>query len=170
MPRLFSVFLLCMLAGPVVYGQNYLLLQRGANEKTRQVYEVGDELVYLQKELDYYIRDHIREIHQDVLILDENVLSLQQIEAIDIRDKDERNRTLANISFLSMAAGGMLLLAGGINSLYAEGGLRYSTGTLSTAASLVGLGLVLQPLRYKRFKLKGRNKIQTILLEPSGDK
>ncbi|WP_154853446.1 hypothetical protein [Cyclobacterium xiamenense] len=158
------------LGGEVAYGQNYLILQRGANEKTRLVYEVGDELVYLQKGLDYYIRDNIREIGQDILILEENVLSLEQIEAVDIRNKDERNRTLANVSFLSMAAGGMLLLAGGINSLYSEGRLSYSSETLTTAGGLLGAGLLFQPLRYKRFKLKGRNKIQTILLETSGEK
>jgi len=124
----------------------------------------------LQKGLDYYIRDNIREIGQDILILEENILSLEQIVVVDIRKKDERNRTLANVSFLSMAAGGMLLLAGGINSLYSEGRVSYSSGTLATAGGLLGAGLLLQPLRYKRFKLKGRNKIQTILLEPIGEK
>lgn len=146
-------------------GQNYLILQRGANQKTRLVYEEGDQLVYLQNGMDYYIQDEIREIRSDILVLEENVLQLGQIEAIDIQGKDERNRTLGNLSLLPMAAGTMLLLATGINSLYADGEIEYSSGTLITGGALIGAGLVLQPLRYKRFRIKGKNKIQIIPLE-----
>ncbi|WP_235954933.1 hypothetical protein [Cyclobacterium salsum] len=164
-PGLKSIFLLLWLLGSVnvsVFGQNYLILQRGANQKTRLVYEEGDQLVYLQEGLDYYIQDEIREIKSDILVLEENVLLLSQIEAIDIRGKDERNRTLGNLSLLPMAAGTMLLLATGINSLYAEGTIEYTSGTLITGGALIGAGLILQPLRYKRFRIKGRNKIQVI--------
>ena len=42
--------------------QNYLILQKGANEKSRITYEVGDEFIYLQEGNDYYIKDVIREI------------------------------------------------------------------------------------------------------------
>ncbi|MDN3688141.1 hypothetical protein [Cyclobacterium jeungdonense] len=167
-PILKSILLLLLLLGLVnvrILGQNYLILQRGANQKTRLVYEEGDQLVYLQKGLDYYIQDKIREIRSDILVLEENVLQLGQIEAIDIREKDERNRTLGNLSLLPMAAGTMLLLASGINSLYADGKIEYSSGTLITGGALIGAGLILQPLRYKRFRIKGRNKIQIIPLE-----
>ncbi|WP_235941839.1 hypothetical protein [Cyclobacterium roseum] len=167
-PGLKSTFLLLWLLGSVnvsVFGQNYLILQRGANQKTRLVYEEGDQLVYLQEGLDYYMQDEIREIKSDILVLKENVLLLSQIEAIDIRGKDERNRTLGNLSLLPMAAGTMLLLATGINSLYADGNIEYSSGTLITGGALIGAGLILQPLRYKRFRIKGRNKIQVIPLE-----
>ncbi len=166
-PTLKSILLLLWLLGSVnvsVFGQNYLILQRGANQKTRLVYEEGDQLVYLQEGSDYYMQDEIREIKSDILVLKENVLLLSQIEAIDIRGKDERNRTLGNLSLLPMAAGTMLLLATGINSLYADGKVQYTSGTLITGGALIGAGLILQPLRYKRFRIKGRNKIQVIPL------
>ena len=145
-----------------VQAQNYLILQKGANEKSRIRYEVGDEFIYLQKGNDYYIKDVIREIDKSYIALNENVLSLNQIEAIDIRYKDERNQTLDNLTFLPIAGGSLLLLAGGINSLVQEGGIRYSNGVLITAGTLIGGGLILKTLRYKKFKVSGRRKIQVI--------
>lgn len=168
LPALKSASLLLLLWGLIsssVLAQNYLILQRGANQKTRLIYEAGDQLVYQQKGLDYYIQDEIREIRSDILVLEENVLLLDQIESIDIRGKDERNQTLGNLSLLPMAGGALLLLAAGINSLYADGKIAYSSGTLITGGALIGVGLILQPLRYKRFRIKGRNKIQIIPLE-----
>ncbi|WP_339903476.1 hypothetical protein [uncultured Cyclobacterium sp.] len=145
-----------------LFAQNYLILQKGTNQKSRITYKVGDEFIYLQKGNDYYIRDFIREINKDYIALRENVLSLKQIEAIDIRYKDERNQTLDNLTLLPFAGGGLLLLAGGINSLADDGSLRYSSGVLTTAAALIGTGFILKSLRYKKFKVGGKRKIMVI--------
>lgn len=145
-----------------LFAQNYLILQKGANQKSRISYEVGDELIYLQKGNDYYIRDFIREIDKDYIALRENVLSLKQIEAIDIRYKDERNQTLANLTMLPFAGAGLLLVAGGINSLADDGSLQYSSGVLTTAAAFIGSGFILKSLRYKKFKVGGKRKIMVV--------
>jgi hypothetical protein len=142
--------------------QHYLMLQKGANEKSRIRYEAGDEFIYLQKGNDYYIKDVIREIDKNFIALNENVLSLNQIEAIDIRNKDERNQTLDNLTFLPIAGGSLLLFAGGINSLAMDGEFNYSNGVLITAAAMIGSGLILKTLRYKKFKVGGRRKLQVI--------
>lgn len=139
-----------------LFAQNYLILQKGANQKSRIIYEVGDEIIYLQKGNDYYIKDIIREIDKEYIALSENVLSLKQIEALDIRYKDERNQTLANLTYLPFAGGGLLLLAGGINSLADDGNLQYSSGVLATAAALIGTGFIMKSIRYKSLKLEGR--------------
>lgn len=159
------MFFVFFLVQADLLAQNYLILQRGKNQKSRLTYEVGESLVYLQKGLDYYIRDEIREIHQDVIVLEENVLALHQIEAIDIKNKDPRNQTLSNMSLLPVGAGGLLLLAGGINSLYADQNIRYEPGVLATAGGLIGAGILMRFLRYNTFTVKGRNKIQVIALE-----
>jgi len=156
--------LFCLINADLL-AQNYLILQRGKNEKSRLTYEVGESMVYLQKGLDYYIQDVIREINQDVIVLEENILSLDQIEVIDIRNKDPRNQTLSNMSLLPIAAGGLLLLAGGINSLYADQNISYDSGTLVAAGALIGGGLLLRPLRYNKFKNRGKNKLQVIALD-----
>lgn len=145
-----------------LFAQNYLILQKGANQKSQIIYEVGDEIIYLQKGNDYYIKDIIREIDKEYIALSENVLSLKQIEALDIRYKDERNQTLANLTYLPFAGGGLLLLAGGINSLADDGNLQYSSGVLATAAALIGTGFIMKFIRYKKFKVGGKRKIMVI--------
>lgn len=165
-----SIILLFCLIHMDLFAQNYLILQRGKNEKSRLTYEIGESIVYLQKGLDYYIADVIREINQDVIVLEENILALDQIEAIDVRNKDPRNQTLSNISLLPIAAGGLLFMAGGINSLYAEQNISYEPGVLVISGVLIGGGLMLQPLRYRKFKNKGRNKLQVIALEELEDR
>tara|TARA_R110002049_G_scaffold37868_5_gene118453 strand:- start:6745 stop:7260 length:516 start_codon:yes stop_codon:yes gene_type:complete len=150
-----------------VLAQNYLILQKGANEKSRITYEVGDEFIYLQEGNDYYIKDVIREIDRDYIALKENVLSLKQIKAIDIRDKDERNQTLANLTLLPIAGGALLMLAGGINSLAADGGIHYSTGVWTTSVALIGAGILIKSLRYKKFKVGKKKKIMVITVEAS---
>ncbi|MEX2566080.1 MAG: hypothetical protein WD431_09080 [Cyclobacteriaceae bacterium] len=142
-----------------------MILQRGNNEKTRIKYEEGEQLIYLQENLDYYITDIIQEITNDFIILSENIISPKQIVAIDIREKDERNRTLGNFTMLPAAGGILLLLAEGINDLYGEGRLSYSPETLVISGVLLATSLALSPIRYKKFKVKGRNKIQIIPFE-----
>lgn len=141
-----------------------MILQRGSNQKTRIKYEEGHSITYLQEGLDYYITDVIKEITKDYLILSENIITPGQIVAIDIRDRDERNRTLANLTLLPAAGATLLLLAESINSLYADGGLSYSNSSLIISGALLTTSLVLAPVRYKRFKHRGRNKIQIIPL------
>ncbi|EPR66678.1 hypothetical protein [Cyclobacterium qasimii] len=153
--------LFCLVQGNL-YAQNYLALQKGANQKSRITYEVGDAFIYLQEGNDYYIQDVIVEIEKDYIALKENVLSLKQIQAIDIRYKDERNQTLNNLTLLPIAGGTLLLLAGGINSLAEDGAIHYSTGVWVTSAALIGAGILIKSLRYKKFKVGGKRKLMVI--------
>lgn len=154
-----------MLLSTETLAQNVLILQRGSNQKTRITYRVGESITYLQRELGYYITDNIREITSDYIELSENVLSLHQLKAIDIRLKDERNRTLQNLTLLPAAGAALLLTAETINSLYSDGRLSYNNVSLGIAGGLVGASLVMSQVRYKKFRLRGRNKIQVITRE-----
>lgn len=142
--------------------QNYLVLQKGTNQKSRITYEVGDAFIYLQEGNDYYIQDVIREINKDYIALKENVLSLKQIQAIDIRNKDERNQTLGSLTLLPIAGGTLLMLAGGINSLAQEGTIHYSKGVITTSAVLIGAGFLIKVFRYKKFKVGKKRKLMVI--------
>ncbi|MEX2511731.1 MAG: hypothetical protein WD398_02400 [Cyclobacteriaceae bacterium] len=141
-----------------------MILQRGNNEKTRIKYEEGDQLIYLQENLDYYITDIIKEITNDYILLTENIISPKQIVSINIREKDERNRTLGNFTLLPAAGGILLLLAEGINDLYADGSLSYSNETLVISGVFLATSLALSPIRYNKFKPNRKNKIQIIPL------
>ena len=59
--------------------QNYLVLQKVANQKSRITYKVGDVFIYLQEGNNYFIQDVIREINKDYIALKENVLSLKHL-------------------------------------------------------------------------------------------
>jgi len=99
------------------------------------------------------------------LVLSENILKPESIAVVDIRNKDERNRTLSNLSLLMLGGGVMLLTAETINGLYHEGKLTYSKEGLLISGALFASSFILFKTRYKYFKVRGRNKIQIIYLE-----
>lgn len=145
--------------------QKFMILQKGANQKTRLKYEEGDLIRYQQKGQDYFVSDRIREIHPDFLVLSENILRPDDIAVVDVRNRDERNKTLSTLSGLMYAGGAMLLLAETVNGLYHDKKFSYSGEGLGISASLLATGFVLSKTKYRYFKHGGRNKIQIINLE-----
>lgn len=146
------------------YCQKFILLQKGSNQKTRLKYEIGDELIYKTKNFDFYFSDIIVDIKTDIIVLTENVLRPQDITAVYIKNKDPRNKTIKNLSFLGMGAGLIFFTGGIINSLYQEGDLSQASNSLGWSAGLFGVGFLISKLQYKEFKHEGRNKIQIIIL------
>src|SRR5690606_17356561 len=146
--RISGVFLLLFLAVLQVEAQNYVILQKGANQKTRIKYEEGDLIKYQLKENDFFISDRIEEIHPEFLVLTENILKPEEIAVVDVRNVDERNHTLANLSVLMYAGGGLLLVAETINGLYHEKKLTYSNEGLIISGALIASGFVLSKFRY----------------------
>lgn len=142
-----------------------MILQKGTNEKTRISYEEGDSIVYQQEGNEFFVSDRINEIHQEFLVLSENILKPEKIAAVDIRDKEERNYTLNNLTGLLVGGGALLLLAETINGFYHQGKLTYSTEGLVISGSLLASGFILSKIRYKYFRVKGRKKIRIIPLE-----
>ncbi len=146
------------------HSQKFILLKRGDNKKTQLKYEIGESITYKTKTYDFFITDVIKDIQKDVIVLNENILRPENITVVDIRDKDPRNSTLSNLSFLSYGAGTIFLLAEGINSVYQDGSFSISRGGLITSSVLIGGGFVLSRLKYKNFRNKGKNKIQLVQL------
>lgn len=144
--------------------QKFILLQKGDNQKTRLKFEVGEEFVYKTDQYDFFITEVIREITHEAIILTDNVVQPSQIVAVDIRNKDPRNYTINNLSYLGIGGGAMLVLATSINSLYQEGDLSNAGNSLGLSLGLVGAGLLIRQFKYKTFKHRGRNKIQLVIL------
>lgn len=159
---LFIIFLGISLS---TFGQSkdFLLLKRGASSKKQIRFYSGEPITYKSKKLDYFVTDQIREFSQDYIFLSENILSLDDIEAIDIRQKDSRNSTLKNMNALILGSGIILLTAESINSIYQNREFSINQGVGLTSGILIGTGLALLPLRYKIFKIQGRNRLQIIL-------
>ena len=152
------LFLLSFQLGAQAQSKDFLLLKRGSNQKSQIRFYAGEELTYQSRKLGYFITDQIVKIDKDFIYLTENILSPADIEAIDIRDKDPRNRTLRNLNALFLGAGGILLVVEVVNSG------EISEGVGITSAVLLGTGLALLPVRYKIFKNEGKNRIQLVIM------
>lgn len=147
-----------------VFSQKFILLQKGANEKNRLKYEIGETFIYKTKKNNFYITDVIKDIQTDIIVLSENVLLPEEITSIYILNKDPRNGTLKNLSLLSYGAGTILMSANVINSLYQDGSIRFESGGLITSGVLLAGGFGISKIRYRHFKIHKRNKIQLITL------
>jgi len=162
--KLFLLFLLFFIFFQA-QAQRFVILQKGSNQKTRIKYEEGDLIIYQQKGQKYFVSDRIKEIHPDFLVLTENILKPEEIAAVDVRNRDERNRTLRNLSTLMYSGAGLLLIAETINGLYHDKKLTYSNEGLIISGSLLASGFILSKIKYRYFKNQGRNKIQIIYLD-----
>ena len=165
---LFTFFFLGSFAGSIFAQEQpnkFLLLKRGANQKSQIRYYPGEDITYKSKKIGYFVTDKIVNLDTEYLYLTENILNPSDILEIDIRAKDPRNRTLTNLTNLSLGAGTMAIALEGINSLYQQGKLQFSPGVLKTSAILLGTGFGLLPLRYKTFTVSDKNKLQLVLLE-----
>ena len=170
--QLGTVFLTLLVSGLVAtpllaqeQPRKFLLLKRGSNQKSQIRFYPGEDITYKSKKIGYFVTDRIVNLDTEYLYLSENILNPSDIVAIDIREKDPRNRTLNNLTSLSLGAGTMAIALEGINNLYRQGKLQFSPGLVKTSAILLGTGFGLLPLRYKTFTLSDKNKLQLVLLE-----
>lgn len=163
MKKILSLILFLGLSvGVFAQGKDFILLKRGANQKSQIRYYPGEEITYLSKKLGYYVTDVITELDQDFIYLRENIIAPADILEIDVRNKDPRNRTLRSLNTLFLGAGVLLISVETINSLYQDNEFKIDSGVGLTSAILIGTGLALLPVRYKTFKHKGSNRIQII--------
>ena len=164
--RLFflSIFFISTLGFAQTPSKDFILLKRGSNQKSQIRFYPGEMITYKSKKLGYFITDRIERLDNDFIFLTENIISPNDIEAIDIRQKDKRNRTLRNLTALFLGSGVLLFSVETINSIYQDEEFEIDSGVATLSAVLVGTGLALVPLRYKTFKNQGDNRIQIIIM------
>lgn len=165
---LLTLLVIGLMATPLLAQEQprkFLLLKRGSNQKSQIRFYPGEDITYKSKKIGYFVTDRIVNVDTEYLYLSENILNPSDIVAIDIRAKDPRNRTLNNLTSLSLGAGTMAIALEGINNLYRQGKLQFSPGLVKTSAILLGTGFGLLPLRYKTFTISDKNKLQLVLLE-----
>jgi hypothetical protein len=156
---------LILMVSTTVHAQYVLVLQKGENQKTRITYQRGESITYKQRDVEGYMTDRIVAIEEDIIELSENVLLPRQIEVVDISEKDERNQTLRNLTLLPLGAGGLLLTAETVNSLYSEGRVSISEPSLVISGGLLLTGLIMSQVRYKRFRHKNQRTIKILSME-----
>lgn len=147
------------------FGQSkdFILLKRGANQQTQIRFFVGENITYKSKKIGYFVTDKIISLDNNFIYLSENILSPSDILAVNIYEKDPRNRTLKTIRALLFGAGTIFLSAETINNLVLSGNLEISKEAATTSAILIGTGLLFVPLKYRIFKHENQNKIQLII-------
>ncbi|MBN3584627.1 hypothetical protein JYB64_19715 [Algoriphagus aestuarii] len=160
---LFS-FLISLPFLTLAQSKDFILLKRGANQKSQIRYYPGEEITYKSKKIGYFITDVIEKVDQDFIYMSENIISPLDIVEVDIRQKDKRNRTLRAMNTLVLGAGLILVSVDMINSLYHDGEISVDKGVGVTSGILLGTGLAMLPLRYKTFKHQGRNHIQIVMM------
>lgn len=168
MPLSLKSFICCfilLIVAQDIFAQKFILLQKGSNIKTRLKYEIGEEFTYMAKPYDFYITDVIVDITHEAIILRENILIPKDIIAVDISAKDQRNRTITNLSNLGYGAGALIFLGTGVNGLIQEGSFLGFLSAIDITAVFVASGFLISKLKYKKFKHEGKNKIQLIILE-----
>jgi hypothetical protein len=159
---LFFILFSGSVTNALAQSKDFLLLKRGANQKSQIRFYPGEDITYKSDKLGYFITDKIVSLDQDFVYLSENILRIENIMEIDIQEKDPRNRTLKNLNALILGAGVILISVESINSIYQTENFSIDQGVGITSAILITTGLVLLPVRYKTFKNEGRNKIQII--------
>ncbi len=159
-----AVLFISLILGAQAQSRDFILLKRGSNQKSQIRFYPGEDITYKSKKLGYFVTDQIVGVDKDFIYLTENILSPGDIEEVDIRDKDPRNRTMRNLTALFLGAGGILLGVDAVNTLINEGDLSIDSGVAITSGILIGTGLALLPLRYKTFKNTTGYGIQIILM------
>lgn len=163
MKNLVVIFLLFTASLPsFAQGTDFIILKRGAKQKSQIRYYPGEEITYKSTKIDYFVTDIIQSIDQNYIYLRENILSPESITEIDVRNKDRRNSTLRALNVLTLSAGIILLGAESINSIYHGNEFSIDGGVGLASGILLGAGVAMLPIRYKTFKNSGRNKIQLI--------
>jgi hypothetical protein len=163
-----TLLILGLFVGPILaqeQAKKFLLLKRGSNQKTQIRFYPGETITYKSKKIGYFVTDQIVNLDTEYIYLSENILNPSDIVAIDVQRKDPRNRTLNNLTQLSIGAGTMIFGLEGVNNLIQKGELEISNGVSKASALLIGTGLALLPLRYKTFTLSDKNRVQLVILE-----
>lgn len=159
-----ATLLFFLFVGAQAQSRDFILLKRGSNQKSQIRFYPGEDITYKSKKLGYFVTDQIVSVDKDFIYLTENILSPADIEEVDIRDKDPRNRTMRNLTALFLGAGGILLTVEAVNSIYQQDEFKIDSGVAITSGILIGTGLALLPLRYKTFKNTSGYGIQIILM------
>lgn len=158
-----AVLFLSLILGAQAQSRDFILLKRG-NQKSQIRFYPGENITYKSKKLGYFVTDQIVGVDKDFIYLTENILSPADIEEVDIRSKDPRNRTMRNLTALFLGAGSILLSVEAVNNLYQSSELSIDSGVAITSGILIGTGVALLPLRYKTFKNTSGYGIQIILM------
>lgn len=151
----FVVILLSFFFAEISIAQNYLIVRKiGSTRKFE--YFAGDSFTYQQKGEPLYFTDIITELKDSLIVLENNIINISQIKAIDVRGAESNRPRIYRAAEVTLPTMGIGLLAIDLinNSIIEGNEFSLDGGTTSTAAVMVGTGLLLRTIRRKKIDLE----------------
>lgn len=135
--------------------QNYLLVRKIGSTRKFEFYK-GDSFTYQQKGEPIYFTDIITELKDSLIVLENNIINISQIKAIDVRNAQSNRPGIYRVAEGTLPTLGIGLLAiDFINNSIIEGNkFSLDEGTTTAAGLMIGTGLLLKAVRRKKIDLE----------------
>ena len=156
-----QLLLVCCLffAGQEIFAQSYLVLRKKGSQRKYE-YFPGNEFIYKMRGMDEFFRDRITDFADSTIILENNILRINQIVEVDIRNaKSNRPDILRSAESILPVAGILFFVIDFVNYAWIDGkDYEFDRGVNTASAIMVGTGLGLKLVRKKFFKLNKPNR------------
>ncbi|MEJ2003430.1 MAG: hypothetical protein P8X57_00350 [Cyclobacteriaceae bacterium] len=152
--------------------ERYLLLRK-VGKPYQIIFEEGEQMRFRVKGEKHFVEDYIQGLSGDYIRFHYYNIHLDEIEAIDVRD---RNFTVFSFRSspgkLIVAGVGLIVIDQANQVLIRDEPAGLSTGTAIVAGSLVASGFLLRAIQKKYFRPGGKFKIEIVNyingISPSG--
>jgi len=149
---------LCLLFSVNTSAQQYLVVQKRGFVKNFK-YEIDDELSFVTKKGEFYIKGTISKITDSIITLD----NLYEIKLDNIAKIYEKRRFLKKLSGLFFIRGGIAYTAiVGINSLINNESPLVDEQTLIISAGMIAVGLALKPFIIKKMDVCNKWQLKVL--------
>lgn len=155
---LLPILLVLFFLAEVSWAQNYLIVRKIGSTRKFEYY-AGSSLTYLQRGEPLYFTDVITELRDSLIVLENNIINVSQIQAIDVRGAESNRPGIFRVAEFTLPTLGIGLLAiDFINNSIVEGNeFSLDEGTTTAAATMIGTGLILKAVRRKKIDLDNPN-------------
>ncbi len=158
-PFIFFIIYFCTAGSLSSQKSLQILISKGNSLKKYEVFK-DDDLTYKTKGCFLYRSSRITNMNDSVLLLNDNIkIRLCDIKKIKLNNRAHIMETLTGAAFIG---GTGYLILNGANNLIINNVFRIDPRAAIVSSSLIGAGLILKQLGYKRIRIR-KNVILKIL-------
>ncbi len=139
----------------VTTAQAQYLVLRKKGSKRKYEYSIGSKIVYKQKGFDFYFNDVITDFADSTIIMENNLISLDQIEMVDIQNSYSNRPEILGLAegYLPWMGAGLMAIDL-INHTVVDGNdFSLDPGITTVSAAMMATGLGLKAARRKKINL-----------------
>lgn len=132
----------------------YLVLRKKGS-KRKYEYTAGTKLVYKQKGFDMFFTDRITDFADSTIIMENNLITLDQIEIVDIQNAYSNRKEILMIgeAYLPWMGVGLMAIDLINHSIVDGNDFSLDQGVTTVSAAMIVTGLGLKAARRKKIKL-----------------